>query len=251
LESPSVDATVVNNTNARAINQEFELMNLVTIRNRLAFWSTCLSLLLLAGELKALPLSLFNTGVNGTGTAWGSGGVADIHYTLLLQPSPGGGTAQTVTDGTYPFPPWLANNSGSRWIGPKADAFGPAGNYVYRTQFFVPPTAVLSSIFINGDWATDDTGANIRINGIPTGNTSPSYTALTPFSITSGFAYGVNNLDFLINNAGFSPFTNATGLRVDHIFGGYQVQLVPEPTSLALAGGLAFIGFVRLRRRRC
>ena len=199
------------------------------------------------GEVNAATLALFNTGVNGTGTAWGSGGVTDIHYNLVLQPGTGG-VAQTVDDTTYPFGPWLVNNSGSRWIGPADDAFGPAGLYVYRQTFFVPSSALLSSMFITGRWATDDTGTNIRINGTPTGNVSTSNTTLTPFSISSGFAHGVNTLDFVVNNAGFSPFTNATGLRVDDIFGAYQAVIVPEPQTVGLAVSAVVVGFAARRR---
>ena len=223
-------------------------MNPAKIRHGTVFWCATVAFFLSTGEINAATLALFNTGVNGSGTAWGSGGVTDIHYNLVLQPGTGG-VAQTVTDTTYPFGPWLANNSGSRWIGPAADGFGPAGFYAYRQTFFVPSSALLSSMFITGRWATDDTGTNIRINGTPTGNISTSNSTLTPFTISSGFVHGFNTLDFVVNNAGFSPFTNATGLRVDDIYGAYQAFPVPEPQALVLAVSAIAIGFAS--RRRC
>jgi hypothetical protein len=222
-------------------------MNPAKPRSGTVFWCAIVALLLSTGETKAATLALFNTGVNGTGTAWAGGGVPDIHYNLVLQPGTGG-LAQTVTDTTYPFGPWLVNNSGSRWIGPAADAFDSSGLYAYRQTFFVPSSTLLSSVFITGRWATDDTGTNIRINGTPTGNVSTSNSSLTPFSIGSGFSYGVNTLDFIVNNAGFSPFTNATGLRVDDIFGAYQTSPVPEPHAVGLAVSAVFFNFTARRR---
>lgn len=226
-------------------------MNPAKIRHRTVLWCAIVALSLSAAETNAATLALFNTGVNGTGTAWGSAGVTDIHYNLVLQPG-AGGVAQTVDDTTYPFGPWIANNSGSRWIGPDDDAFGPSGLYAYRQTFFVPSSALLSSMSITGRWATDDTGTNIRINGAPTGNVSTSNSTLTAFTISSGFAYGINTLDFVVNNAGLSPFTNATGLRVDDIHGTYQTLVVPEPATFALSCvGLVIGGRLCRRGRRC
>jgi hypothetical protein len=219
----------------------------VKIRHRILLYCTSAAAMSLATALIAAPLTIYNTGVDNFSAAWGSGGVPDIHYSLIAQP--GSGIAQTVTDTAYPFPPWLANNygsPGSRWIGPAADANGPAGNYVYRTTFNVPNNAVLSSVSITGDWASDDPGTDIKINGTSTGQTSASYSALTPFSINSGFVLGTNTLDFFVTNA--FNFINPTGLRVDHIAGSYQI---PEPTALALGCGGLIVGLVLRRRRRC
>jgi hypothetical protein len=184
---------------------------------------------------------LFNTGVNGLGNAFGSGGVPDPHYGLVVQP--GASTAQTVTDTTFPFPPWFPNNGFSRWIGPDATGFGPAGNYVYRTTFNLPANAILSTASIFGLWGTDDPSVDIYINGNPTGNVSPGFTSLGPFSVTSGFQFGLNTLDFSLNNV-----ISVTGLRVDRIVGSYQV--VPEPVAMALAAiGAAVAGcFGHVRR---
>ena len=229
-------------------------MSSTRIRHRTLFVFTCMVTLSLSSAANAVPISIFNTGVDNSGNAWGSGGVPDIHYSLFAQPSPGGLTALTVTDTAFPIPPWLLNNAGSRWIGPGTpnqppfDGVGPGGSYTYRTTFNLPINAILGSASITGDWAIDDSGTDILINGISTGQTYNSYAALTPFSITSGFVFGTNTLDFVIANANFGA--NWTGLRVDHIAGNYQV--IPEPTTLAFACvGLMIGGCLHRRGRHC
>jgi hypothetical protein len=205
------------------------------------------AVLILAGysnAARAAPITnIYNTGVLNSFVTIGAGNIADPHYRII---SPVGYTDVTVIDTAFPIPPWLANTygfGGSRWIGPSANGNGPAGPWIYRTIFTVPPTAILSTVNVTGDWATDDPGTDIRINGTPTGQTSGSFTSLTPFSVTSGFIFGTNTLDFYLTNAG-----GPTGLRVDHISGSFQI---PEPTALALACGGMISGFVLRPRRRC
>jgi hypothetical protein len=195
----------------------------------------------LATAASAAPITnIFNTGVNSVGVAFASPNVVDPHYSII---SPTGFTAVTVDDTTYPFPPWLPNNSGSRWIGPAANSIGPSVPFIYRTTFTVPANAILGSVQVTGDWATDDPGTDIRINGASTGQTSPSYSALTPFVVNSGFVFGTNTLDFYLTNTGGGP----TGLRVDHVTGSYQV---PEPTGIALVAILFSAGAWMTRGRR-
>lgn len=218
-------------------------MSLRRTRNGALPWCCFAALLLMSTTVHAVPISIFNTGVDAFGNAIVGNGVADTHYSLIVQP--GAATAVTVDPSNYPFPFWIANNSGSRWIGPAADSNGPLGNYVYRTTFNVPSNAILSTVTVAGDWATDDPGTDIVINGASTGQLSPSYGALTPFSVTSGFVVGTNTLDFYVTNGSFG--NNPTGLRVDHIAGSYQI---PEPTSVVLLTlGLAFAASSFTRRR--
>ncbi len=188
----------------------------------------------------AVPISgLFNTGVDGSGAAWGAGGISDIHYSATLLPSPSF-TPVTVTDTAFPFPPWVPNNAFSRWIGPRASSQGPAGNYIYRTTFNLPANANLSTAMLGGLWGTDDPGTDIRINGISTGQTSLGFTTLVPFTVTSGFNVGLNTLDFYLTNAG-----GPTGLRVDRMRGKYD--LIPEPGTCILAA--IGLGGMLVRRR--
>lgn len=215
---------------------------------KMGFYAAMVSCFCSVASQAATISGLFNTGVDGAGVAFGSGGVPDPHYSLIVQPL--SATAVTVTDTGFPFPIWVANNSGSRWIGPDEtgpDATGNAtpGNYVYRTTFNVPANADLSTVNVSGLWGTDDPSVDILINGASTGNVSAGFTTLVPFSVNSGFVIGTNTLDFSLNNV-----ISVTGLRVDKIVGTY---LVPEPAtaclgSLALAMSTAVL--VRMRAKR-
>ena len=154
-------------------------------------------------------IAIFNTGL-------AAEGAADPHYLLVTSadsgfPSPG---ARVTSSSGYPFPYWIANGPNSKWIAPQASqSTGNApGAYTYRTTFdltgFNPATATLT-----GQWAADDC-AVMKLNGNVV-NVSPAaaYNNWTPFTITSGFAAGVNTLDFVVTNGG--PAINPTGLRVE------------------------------------
>ena len=197
---------------------------------------------LLTSTASAVPLGgLFNTGVDASANAWLIPGVPDLHYTVTASPS--GAFIPVDTDDTvFPFPPWVANNPFSRWIGPAAPAAnGPAGFYNYRTTVNVPANAILSTVMISGLWGTDDPGNDILINGSSTGQVSAGFTSLVPFAINSGFVFGLNTIDFLLFNAG-----GPTGLRVDQISGKYQI---PEPAALTALVGGSLILLLRGRRR--
>ena len=222
-------------------------MSSTRIRHGTLLVFTCIVTLSLSNASNAVPISIFNTGTNGINGSWGSPNVSDIHYTVI---APTVFTPVTVDDAFYPFPIWMPNNygtPGSQWIGPAGpNANGPVAPYVYRTTFNIPANAILSTASITGDWATDDGGTDIRINGTPTGQTSPFNNSFTAFSVNSGFVFGTNTLDFHLTNNGGGP----TGLRIDHIAGSYQV--VPEPTTVALSCVGFIIGGCLCRRgRRC
>lgn len=201
-----------------------------------------LALMMLGTVSQAATITnLYNTGVNNGGVAIGPN-LPDPHYSLIVQP--GSTTATTVDDTMYPIPPWVANNAGSRWIGP-SDPFadGPTGNYVYRTTFTLPANANLSTVNVSGWWGTDNQSIDILINGSSTGNVSAGFTTLVPFNVSSGFVIGNNTLDFSLNNAG-----GPTGLRVDRMVGTYQV--IPEPGALQIAIPAFGICLAKLQRRR-
>jgi hypothetical protein len=227
---------------------EFEFMYSARIRHGTLLVFTCIVTLSLSNASNAVPLSIFNTGTDGTNASWGSANVSDIHYTVI---APSVFTPVTVDDTQYPFPAfWLANNygsPGSQWIGPAGpNAVGPVAPFIYRTTFNLPANANLSTVNITGGWASDDGGTDIKINGTSTGQISPFNNSLTPFSVNSGFVFGTNTLDFLLTNNGGGP----TGLRVDHIAGSFQV--VPEPATVAFACfGLMIGGCLCRRGRRC
>src|SRR5439155_7074998 len=112
--------------------------------------------------------------------------------------------------------PWLATSPQSKWIGPKADQSvgSSAGDYTYRISFDLtgldPGTAVLT-----GRWTSDNTGTDLRLNGVSTGITADgNFAAFSPqFTISTGFVSGTNTLDFAVNNA--STTANPTAVRVE------------------------------------
>ena len=214
-------------------------------RSRLAVPAILCLALAFAGQAKADPILLFNTGVD-SGGALLPGGTPDPHYDLISSPDPSLATAfvSDLIPNSY-----IPNGPDSKWIGPGVDlTLGyPAGIYIYRTTFdltgFDPTTAV-----ITGNFASDN-DASILLNGASTGIGSPfnGFGSFTSFTISSGFVSGLNTLDFRVSEAGGSP----TALRVE-LSGTVQVRAVPEPSSLALiaSGGIAGLGLWRRRRKQ-
>ncbi|MBN2506321.1 MAG: immunoglobulin domain-containing protein [Verrucomicrobia bacterium] len=158
---------------------------------------------------------VLNTGVDDTGVAVLDGSV-DGHYRLVVNPDAASADA-IVQDGSV-FPivdgTWLRNNDRSKWIGPRFETSAAAGgNYLYRVTFdltgFDPATVAIA-----GDWTCDNPGLEIYLNGQPTGNSHDgAFSTLRPFAVTSGFAVGINTLDFEVNNASLGY----TGLRVANV----------------------------------
>jgi RHS repeat-associated protein len=194
------------------------------------------------GAAGPVPITIYSTGVVSSGVLAADGAV-DGHYSLI-------GSADSATPGpntfvvnstAWPIPPWLAEGPNSKWIGPYAYSGGAissaSGSYTYRTTFNLtglnPATAVLT-----GQYAADDT-AVINLNGVTVFSTSQGFAAFQSFTINSGFAAGVNTLDFVVTNSTYSG-TNPTGLRVDISgtaisgSGGTPVTLSPPgPISLS------------------
>jgi hypothetical protein len=189
----------------------------------------------------AVPIAnLYNTGLDSLGN-YQPTSAPDGNYTVIASPT-GPFIPVAVDDTNYPIPPWVANNpTTSRWIGTsQLYSDGLLGNYTYRTSFSLPANAILSSVTISGQWAADNSGLDILVNGNSSGNVAVGFTSLAPFSLTSGFQIGLNTVDFIVLNQG-----GPTGLRVDKIDGRYN--LVPEPATFLL-GMISLGGLLMLRR---
>jgi hypothetical protein len=180
-----------------------------------------------AGSTNSLPAKLevlwntlpgvFGTGVGTNGTL-APGGTVDPHYILTVSAdsSAPGPDAMVLFD-TYPVGTWLVNGPNSKWIAPQTDqSVGNAeGDYTYETSFTLA-AADLNKVQIVGNWASDNDGTNILVNGVSTGvNNGAGFGSLVPFMITvnNGLVAGQNILDFVVHNDPVTP--NPTGLRID------------------------------------
>jgi hypothetical protein len=190
--------------------------------------------LAMASAAHAGVIPIFNSGVNASGVSLPDGTLGDPHYILLTVPD--GSTTELrvrTSVGGFPVGPWNGDSAISAWIGPNNDSSvdGPGGVYDYRTTFslagLLPATASLT-----GQWAVDNEGVGLLINGVLTGNPGPpGGFVFGAFSVNSGFVDGVNTLDFLVNNDG-----GPIGLRVEVSGTADAAGAVPEPASLVLFG---------------
>lgn len=176
---------------------------------------------------------LYNTGVdnNHVGLADNS---TDPHYQLIVNPDTGTNTAIVEDSTVYPISTatWMVDTATSRWIGPEFNTGSSAGgNYVYRTVIDLTNRDP-STLVINGQWASDNTGSDIQVNGHSTGNpqclTFASFTAFNIYGTNGLFVAGTNNIDFLVNNSG----VGYTGLRVEIIRSNVKIPAGIAPTIL-------------------
>lgn len=184
---------------------------------------------------------LFGTGVAENGSLLTDGAV-DPHYRLVgsADASYPGPAAVVVNDAwpIAPAGPWLANGPNSKWIAPRREQNigNSPGFYTYRMTFVLsnlnPAKARLA-----GQWAVDDRGAQVRLNGSITGFTNGNgFASFTTFSITNGFVTGTNTLDFVVENGPSSP--NPTGLRAE-LQGWVEANDISVPVHVALRPGTA------------
>lgn len=165
---------------------------------------------------------LFNTGVNSDRYLLNPGNV-DLHYTLIGSADPAHRGPNAYVADPIPTGYWAGNSTVSQWIAPAVaegyptgGTLHPPGDYIYRLSFDLTDLNP-ATVAISGVWAADNT-ATLVLNGAATGNSVPGYNPLLPFSVTSGFVPGINNLDFVVHNAN-ADVVNPTGLRVEDIEG--------------------------------
>jgi hypothetical protein len=176
---------------------------------------------------------LYNTGVDNNRVGLADNSI-DPHYQLIVNPDTG--TNNAIVEDSTVFPistgTWMVDTATSRWIGPEFNTTGSAaGDYVYRTVIDLTGRDP-STLIINGQWATDNNGNDIQVNGHSTGNQkSLTFAGYTTFDIhgTNGlFVAGTNNIDFLVNNSG----VGYTGLRVEIIRSNVKIPAGIAPTIL-------------------
>lgn len=195
---------------------------------------------------EAVPITgLFNTGVDASGAPLANN-ATELHYSLVSVPSGSTGLRVATSANAFPIPPWLGDNSTSAWIGPTGatDLNGPVGTYDYRTTFSLSALDAPHAS-IAGQWAVDNAGIDILLNGKSTGATANDFQSFYNFSITGGFIGGTNTLDFIVTNAPPASSSNPTGLRTQMV----GVIPITEPASVVLlATGLMGAGLLRRKR---
>ena len=178
--------------------------------------------------------TLFNTGLDGNRVALADN-ANDPHYQIITNAD--GAVISAIVENSTAFPivagPWLANTASSKWVGPRLDSAGSAGLasgngiYVYRTTFDLSDRDA-STVVIQGRWATDNLGVQIRLNGVDLGlqNTAqfPVWTTFVIDTNASTFLPGVNTIDFVVQNQ--DGVAGYTGLRAE--FTASNARLLPN-----------------------
>lgn len=165
---------------------------------------------------------LFPTGVDGANAVLADGTI-DPHYRLTASGDPAfpGPNTFVLNSTQYPVSgPWVADNATSKWISVRPGNSGNAAptTFTYTLAFTLvsvdPATATLS-----GSWACDNRCV-LRLNGKQVA-AATTFTTLAAFTVPagagSGFALGLNTLDFVVTND--PPGVNPTGLRVEALAG--------------------------------
>jgi hypothetical protein len=214
------------------------------------FVATAVAAIVVTSAAHAAPMpipTLFNTGVNGAGVALGNA-VNDTHWTITSAPPGSTTTNFTVTSaGGFPVDgPWLGDSTTSAWIRPanSAPPNDPVGNYTFQTKFDLTGFA-LDTVKIVGQWATDNFGLDIIVNGVSTNQTSGGFKGWSSFVILNELLKaGENTLLFVVrNDAGETG--NPTGLRVEFTS---EAIATPLPAAwLMLLTGFAAFGFLNRR----
>lgn len=195
--------------------------------------------------LETIP-DLYNTGLDQNRQPVPDG-TADPHWILLQNPDTG--STDAIIEDTTAFPivapsTWMGATSTSKWIGPQLNTSASVvGVYIYRTTINLTDRDP-KTVLIQGRWATDNSGREIRVNGVASNNPqSPSFSAWTSFALygtNMNFVAGTNTLDFVVENESAPGYT---GLRVEFqasnvaIPPGVVPEIISQPTSQSVAEG--------------
>ena len=178
---------------------------------------------------------LYNTGVDSTRATLSDASV-DSHYTIITNPDSASPDAIVEDSSVFPISTatWLPDTTISKWIGPRFNTAAAAGTFSNK-NIGTGKDRDLSTVLIQGHWSVDNTGVDIRVNGVTTGNPqNPGFNVYTDFSITPAnatFVRGVNTIDFVADNAG----AGYCGLRVEilrnnaHIPPGVPPRITTQP----------------------
>ena len=216
------------------------------------------------GANAATVTTIFSTGVltndptTGNPATFSAVGAADAHYTVA---NIGQGTTPTTAPLASAFlldpngPPSIygyPTGGTARNISPAANGIGTGNvNYDYRTTFDLTGFSTAGAT-LQGLTFADNQVAAIFLNGVNIGFTGPNSNALTQFTVNSGFAGGLNTLDFIVhNNADGQGNPEFTAFRADNLrLNANALPAVPEPGSVAMLVGLGVTGAGFLARRK-
>ena len=246
---------------------------------------------------------VYNTGVN-SGSVVLSGGAIDSHYVLIQTPAgcsglpctddantPFGPDSYVLLDG-YPTAggsPWIANDSSSKWVGPRSNqnfpqvdgtTFPNVGIFASDTDFYVYRMVFnLTALNLNPAtaqitlrWASDNSGApsanqlvdsHIRMCAVSsvsdpacgsgaavTNSSSLGFSSYKTVNITSGFTSGLVALDFVVYNSVVPTLqNNPSGFRVEILSATADVNTGIPEPSTYALIGSALAALALLRRR--
>jgi hypothetical protein len=165
---------------------------------------------------------VWNTGVD-PNAATLAPGAPDPHWQLLAGPGVANPRAPVVITEQHPGGAYFPT-SDSMWIW--QDAAGtadPGSSYTFRLPIDLTGYD-LASVRISGAWGVDNDGT-ITFNGQPPtgmgtfsltgGDVHDNYNLAHPFTITGGFAAGINTLDIQATNVDGPAALNVTRLMLD------------------------------------
>ena len=183
-------------------------------------------------------LTLYNSGLQDGGPT--SGGQPDAQFKILASDQ----STTPATVFTNIPTTWTANSQNSKWIGVKTSGSYPADVGVYTFRYSIDLTKYDPfSVRMQGQWAADDTGVDIIVNGNSTGQTTGSTFSYSAFRLESLFIRGINTIDFVVRNSAPS----AMGLRVEWlncVACKATTPIEPEVSSVGTEGNESSVGSV-------